>query len=133
MSTDYTRIAITEAHEGDEIYQAGEWHRIDGVTPMAHSSNVHVRFTNGGTHNAPAHHFIARRAITAPVCGCCGTVTIPPTPGTDEQGFYCEPCGIATNHPTDRTQAQCVIHQAETMASYRRPKGTNTQLTIGRI
>jgi hypothetical protein len=28
-------------------------------------------------------------------CSHCGGPTIPPTPGTTEEGYYCEACGVA--------------------------------------
>lgn len=45
------------------------------------------------------------------ICGCCGSETIPPTPGTDEEGFYCEPCGIAWADPEALSPWSCVIHR----------------------
>lgn len=45
------------------------------------------------------------------VCGCCGTETMPPTPGTDEEGFYCEPCGVAWDKPEDLTSNSCLLHK----------------------
>lgn len=45
-----------------------------------------------------------------PVCGCCGQVTIPPTE-ENEQGFYCEGCGIAWTDPTLKPKLSCELHR----------------------
>lgn len=44
---------------------------------------------------------------TGPVCGCCGNRTIPPFPGSGEEGFYCETCGTAYDDPTP--PGRCMI------------------------
>jgi hypothetical protein len=63
--TEYQRVTITEAREGDELLQAGEWVAIASATPMRHSTSVVVRWADGGSHSAPAHFFgPVRRAIT---------------------------------------------------------------------
>jgi hypothetical protein len=50
---------------------------------------------------------------SATECGCCGNATIPPTPGTDEVGYYCETCGIAWASPADREPGSCWWHKQE--------------------
>ena len=45
-------------------------------------------------------------------CSCCGTETIPPTPGTDEEGYYCEGCGAAWITPAGMAPHSCLIHRS---------------------
>jgi len=45
-----------------------------------------------------------------PVCGCCGQPTIPPTPGTGEEGYYCESCGTAWTDPAT-VVGPCWVHR----------------------
>jgi hypothetical protein len=61
----FERISVVDAREGDEVFQAGEWVPVKSVTPMRSSSNVHIEWLSGGSHNAPAHHFSARRRLDA--------------------------------------------------------------------
>jgi len=50
-------------------------------------------------------------------CGCCGTVTTPPTPCTDEEGYYCEGCGTAWVDPQVLPPNSCSIHKEGTPSS----------------
>lgn len=58
----YIRIDAKKAESGDEVFQAGEWHRIENAYPMKFSDSVKIVFEGGGSHAAPSHHFTVRRA-----------------------------------------------------------------------
>lgn len=65
--TQYTKINILAATEGDELLQAGEWRAIASVTPMSRG-RVGVKFANGGTTVQPIHHLdgAVRRPVVEP-------------------------------------------------------------------
>lgn len=51
-----------------------------------------MTYTATSEHPCPAMTTMDNRPRITP----CGADTIPPTPGTDEEGYYCPTCGLVS-------------------------------------
>lgn len=57
---------------------------------MARMTTTEITYTATSEHPCPAMTTMDNRPRITP----CGADTIPPTPGTDEEGYYCPKCGF---------------------------------------
>jgi hypothetical protein len=65
--TTHTRVSLTDARPGDEVWQAGEWVPVAAfhVFGPAARRNVKIVFPNGSSHAMPASHCpTIRRAVS---------------------------------------------------------------------
>lgn len=82
-----TVVAIDDAQAGDYMLQAGEWVEIGSVHFMTSSSNVVLRWANGGSMSFPREHRPAVRRIVQ-MCAACDARPA----GHGHFASYCEPC-----------------------------------------
>jgi hypothetical protein len=71
MSARYELVELRDAVEGDEVYQAGAWSAIEGVTVFGTLGDlVSIRWSGGGTQSGPIENMgKARRLVVEPSLG----------------------------------------------------------------